>query len=279
MKPIINAFVVDIDEDYSKYVRKADGSILYGADGNPVLDVSHEFNYASNRNRIATIVEIPFKLLHPYQSYSLLNKGDKVLLHKEAFSPANKIEDTDLWKLEPVHIIAKVNGEELIPLGDRVFLDKIENTETKVGSIFLPFATTHIEQQGVVRWVSDDAYDWGIRSGHTAFMYKDAKADITFNGNTYYTVDKEMLFGQKDGDDLKPYGYYVTVKPHEEKEGLIFVPMRRRDNTMRGDLIRAGRATKQVKKGNEVFFFRLSHQSYGDLLVMREDYVVGIVTA
>lgn len=277
MKPIINSFIVDIDEEYSEYLRKDDGSVVLGLDGQPIKSVSQEFNYAANRNRIATVRNIPFKLEPSYYSYSIVNIGDKVLLHKEAFSPSNKLETGD-WKLEPVHIIAKVIGDELLPLGDRVFLDKIENTESKVGSIYLPFAPTHIEQQGVVKWVGDAAYDWGIRNGDTAFMQKMAKAEVHFNGKVYYTVDKEMLFGKKDGEDLHPYGYYVAIEAIPEKESLLFIPEKRKDNTLKGVIKGYGSATVQVDKDQTVLFFRLAHQAYGDLLVMREEYVVGIIS-
>lgn len=274
MKPILNSFILDFDTDYNKNLRKQDGSVVLGIDGNPLVNVSTEFDYAANQNRIATVNGIPLKLEPTWHSHSILNPNDKVLLHREAFNPAYKLESGYL-KIEPVHIIAKVVGDELLPLGDRVFLDKIENTETKIGSIFLPFAPTHIQQEGVVKWVSDNAYNWGVRNGDTAFMDKVARAEVYFNGQTYYTVDKEMLFGKKVEDTLLPYGYYVAIEPFPEKESLIFIPEKRKENTLKGSVKGCGVIANQTSIGDNVIFFRLAHQAYGNLLIMREDFIIG----
>jgi co-chaperonin GroES (HSP10) len=275
MKPILNSFILQYDDGYKQNIRKTDGTIILGHDNKPLVNVSTEFDYAANQNRIATVKEIPLRLDPVWHSHSVLNYGDKVLLHREAFNPVHRLENGD-WKIEPVHIIAKVLGDELQPLADRVFLERIENTETKVGSIYLPFAPQHIAQQGIVKWVSDNSYNWGIRSGDTAFMDKVAGAQVFFNGATYYTVDKEMLFGKKVGEELYPYGYYITVQPHPEKESLIFIPERRKENTLKGVVKGTGNIANEVEIDNEVLLFRLSYQSYGDLLIMREEFVIGV---
>ncbi len=273
MKPLQDAFFVKIEERDT--LRREDGTEILGHDGKPLKSVSKDFNYSENQNRVGTVVSIPHKLTQEYKSWGIINKGDSVLLHKEAFSP--DFNENGLQRLQAVYIIAKVDGENLIPLGDRVFLNKIENTETKIGSIYLPFATEHIQQEGIVKWASAAAKDWGIAENDVAFMQEVAKADIYFNGERYYTVEKEMLLGKKANDTLEPYGYYVTILPEPEKESLIFIPVKHRENTLKGTTVGVGVKTLELKPSNRVVFFRLKQMVFGDLLILREEMIIGTI--
>ncbi len=268
-----NVFIIDIDEEYSEYVRNASGELILGVDGKPLKSYASEFNHTANRNRIAKVVEIPYRLDDRFSSCKVLKQDDLILLHVNAFVAENK-QNNGYWKIDPEMILARVAGEELEPLGDRVFLDMVKNAETKVGSIYLPFAPEHIKQEGVVVWASVAAKAWGIVSGDVAFMNKDAYAQISFNDKTYYNVEKEMLFGKKVNDELIPYGYYTSIRPLPEKESLIWLPEKRKENTLRGVVEQVGVDTHEVNVGDTVVFFRLAYQGYGENLVVREDFVV-----
>jgi len=272
MRPIENTFIVEV-EDRST-IRKDDGTEILGHNGQPLLTKVHDYNYSENQNRVATLIAAPLRVASNYHSWGILKDGDKVLLHKEAFNPNHKMDDGN-YKLSCDFIIAKVEGDNLIPLGDRVFLNKVENTVKQVGLIILPFATEHVPQEGVVKWASQAAKEWGIAEGDLAYIQEVARAQIYFNGEYYFTVEKEMLLGKKVDDTLLPYGYYVTVLPEPEPETLIFIPVKRRSNTLKGKVINVGRATKYLQDGNNVIYFRLKQLIYGDTLIMREEFIVG----
>jgi len=275
MRPIENNFIVEV-EDRST-LRHDDGTEILGHNGQPLLTKVHEYNYSENQNRVATLKKAPIRVTETYKSWGILKDGDKVLLHKEAFSPNHKQSNGD-YHLTCDFIIAKVDGNNLIPLGDRVFLNKVENTVKQVGLIILPFATEHIPQEGVVKWASKAAKDWGITEGDVAYIQEVARAQIYFNGEYYFTVEKEMLLGKKVDDTLLPYGYYVTIFPEPEPETLIFIPVKRRSNTLKGKVINVGKATEYLNKDNQVLYFRLKQLIYGDLLIMREEFIVGTCT-
>src|SRR5215467_12209727 len=94
---------------------------------------------------------------------------------------------------------------KLTPLGDRVLLRRVQETETIRGGIIIPDTAKEKPQEGIVVAVGTGRYDKGqhipltVKEGDRVLFGKYAGSEIKIDGEEFLIVKEEEVFGILSG--------------------------------------------------------------------------------
>ena len=81
------------------------------------------------------------------------------------------------------------------PLGNRVLIEREEQTNTTASGIIIPDSAKEKPLQGKVIAVGKDAIEDGIVEGDTVVFPKFGGTELTINGTTYLIMKSEDILG------------------------------------------------------------------------------------
>lgn len=247
MKLIKDTFFVKADKDANKRIKLSNGDILY---------VDTDFDPHNYATKTGTITHAPHFIDKQWKYDTKLKKGDAVLFHQFVCQEGNQVyvKGKEYSKAHYHHLFAIITKTELIPLENFLFVIPTEETEEDLfeGTVQVRFDKGNIKGYGIVKYLSKQAEEAGIKKGDKVFYTKNAEYKMEAFGKMYYRMRiRNITLIERDGE-LTCMNNRVLMKEEPEEEKFLVINQRE----AMGRIISVGSNVEDVSVGDKVGYFK-----------------------
>lgn len=243
----------------------------YELDNGTTLYIAKEYeNNLLERNcQIGYIRGIPED--NPYN----LKIGDEVFVHHMVFfgeiaehtksytyNPDHfPYDDKLLFKCELQDMYFKLNGEEIIPLGDILLMDPIVEEDIRSG-IYLG----EVKHKDIAKVINGNGY---FNDGEILFVEKNSLYPITINKQKYFRLRANLVMGVTNGDELIPTKGRIVVKDivEERTHSFLDLSMMKEEKFIKAKVI-ATSGVRYMNKGDIILRAKSGGLVYKDKIVL-----------
>jgi len=267
MKLIKDIFFIKADKDANKRIKLSTGDSLY---------VDTDFNKYAYATKTGKITHAPRYVNDRWEYDIKLKNGDQVLFHQFVCQNENQvnINGKTYFKADYHHLFAIITKEELKPLENFIFVDPIEETEEDKfdGKLQVKFETGNIKGSGIIKYLSNQALEAGLKVGDKVHYTKNAEYKMQALGKMFYRMRiRNIILIEREGE-LICMNNKVLMKEEPVKEEFLVINQRE----SMGRIVKVGANITDVSVGDKVGYFRgittaMSHKGESYLSIRKEN--------
>lgn len=278
----INKFIIKVDTSLDGTIRDWETGQAVMGENNKPLYLANQYTPRWHSTQIATIVALPLRIDDKYNDVPECKVGDELIIHynvTNAFDEETQklinefyYEGERYFYCEPPEIWGLIRGDEIIPFGNRVFLDKIKNEEKVINGIIIPPSLEFDDRHGIVRFFNEQGN--GLTKGDKALLIEGGYNEVLVKNKRYLCVYQSTLYGKIEGEELIPYGNFSLVEPEQIKTSLIIPEAASSVKPINGTIRKVGAKTpKHLFVGRRVGFRPARHPMYNGMYILSEDRI------
>lgn len=171
--------------------------------------IDTDFHPKALATKTGIIHTLPVSVGHQYKYDIKLNVGDEVVFNHLVCQKINKFSDK-LFYCDYFNIFAMIVNDELVPLEEVIFCEKIVETDVNVG--FFNVKGMVSDKCATVFHASKFAQEQGIRKGDIVFFTKNADYEIVVGGKAFYKMHLRNIIGIEREGVLTTFRNKLLVK-------------------------------------------------------------------